>query len=121
MHTTEVICFQIGSGGGKEAGLRSQEIGGRGRSRTQERAKTQDSGETLSERGRNNQQHSETTKQRTICDNGSEWRNAYQKASSLEKIDLMSKDDDEHRIVTTRVSSNSKPDFRESKSLMVGV
>ena len=43
--------FQIDSGGGKEAGLRSQEIRGRGRSRTQERAKTQDSGETLSPKG----------------------------------------------------------------------
>ena len=53
-HNRSNFFLQIDSGGGKEAGLRSQEIGGRGRSRTQERAKTQDSGETLSERGRNN-------------------------------------------------------------------
>ena len=86
MHTTEVIFFfrliqegekkqdsevrRLGEGAGAE--LRREQ-----RLRIRERPSLR----------KGEKQHSETTKQRTICDNGSEWRNAYQKASSLEKID----------------------------------
>ena len=119
MHTTEVIFFRLTQEGEKkqDSEVRRMGEGAGAELRREQRLRIR---ERPSLR-KGEKQHSETTKQRTICDNGSEWRNAYQKASSLEKIDQMPKDDDEHRIVTTRVSSNSKPDFRESKSLMVGV